>query len=104
MNMTDGGRSITIILYVDDILILSKKDEDIMWLIDVMKNEYGELTVETGDQFTYLGMVLNRINGGRTLELRMDGYIESVLNSFDEYKTSESHHACKYQFIQTRQR
>jgi Reverse transcriptase (RNA-dependent DNA polymerase). len=86
MNMTDGGRSVTIILYVDDILILSEKDEDIHWLIDVLKDEYGELTVETGDQFTYLGMVLNRIDGGRTIELRMDGYIESVLNSFAEYK------------------
>jgi hypothetical protein len=52
----------------------------------VLRTEYGELTVETGDQFTYLGMVLNRIDCGKTIELRMDGYIESVLNSFPEYK------------------
>jgi hypothetical protein len=86
LNMNTGGRDVTIILYVDDILILAEKDEDIHWLIDALKAEYGELTVEMGDQFTYLGMVLTRTDGGRTIELRMDGYIDTVLNSFDEYK------------------
>jgi hypothetical protein len=49
-------------------------------------SEYGELSVESGKMVTYLGMVLETKENG-DIELRMDGCIQSVLGSFEEYKS-----------------
>ena len=84
LNMRRDARDITIILYVDDILILSTSEVDIGWLIGALKKEYGELTIESGNQLTYLGMVLDISDG--EIKMRMDGYVYSVLESFPEYR------------------
>jgi hypothetical protein len=84
LNMKGDGRNITIILYVDDILILSTSKDDVKWLIDALKGEYGELTIESGSRLTYLGMVLD-IKADGEITMRMDGYIDGVLSSFPEY-------------------
>ena len=86
LNMRSGERDITIILYVDDILILSIKEADIKWLIDALMHEYGELTIESGDRLTYLGMVLD-IKANGEIKMRMDGYVDGVLASFPEYES-----------------
>jgi hypothetical protein len=39
MNMRSNGRDITVVLYVDDLLILSTSQSDIDWLIDELKKE-----------------------------------------------------------------
>jgi hypothetical protein len=86
LNMRRNNRDITIILYVDDILILSKCKADIKWLIDALRHEYGELTIESGSRLTYLGMVLDIQQNGE-IKMRMDGYVDSVLASFPEYNS-----------------
>jgi hypothetical protein len=86
LNMRCKGRDITIILYVDDILILSTRECDTNWLIDALKREYGELTIESGKRLTYLGMVLDIRDDGE-IRMRMDGYVDSVLGSFPEYNS-----------------
>jgi len=86
LNKRSDGRDMTIILYVDDILILSKNGSDIkQWLIGALKLRYGELSVETGSTFTYLGMVLETRNSG-DIKMRMDAYVQNVLDSFPEYE------------------
>jgi hypothetical protein len=85
LNIRSDGRDMTIILYVDNILILSKNDLDIKWLIGALKDKYGELSIETGSSFTYLGMVLETRKSG-DIKMRMDGYVQNVLDSFPEYK------------------
>jgi hypothetical protein len=82
LNKRDDDKDITIVLYVDDILMLSENQTDIDWLIGALKSEYGELTVETGNSFTYLGMGLETIQDGN-MRLRMDAYVEGVLNDFE---------------------
>jgi hypothetical protein len=86
LNMKHDGRNITIVLYVDDILILSTCEADVKWLIDALKREYGELTIESGNRLTYLGMILDiQVDG--EIRMRMDGYVDNVLDSFPEYRS-----------------
>jgi hypothetical protein len=85
LNNKGNGRDITVVLYVDDLLILSPNQGDIDWLIGKLKHEYKELSTETGDEFNYLGMVLQTNRDGE-VTLRMDGYIDNALNAFPEYK------------------
>lgn len=86
MNKRSDGRNVTIVLYVDDILILSEKRDDIDWLIDALRREYGELSIESGESFTYLGMGLETNQQGE-IQLRMDAYIQGVLDEFEhDYK------------------
>jgi Reverse transcriptase (RNA-dependent DNA polymerase). len=84
LNKKNGGHNVTIILYVDDILILSNQESDIHWLIGALKSKYGELSIESGTRLNYLGMVLDVMKNGE-IKMRMDGYVDSVLSSFPEY-------------------
>jgi hypothetical protein len=83
LNKRDDSRDITIVLYVDDILMLSENQDDIDWLIGALTSEYGELTVETGNSFTYLGMGLETRQDG-SMRLRMDAYVQGVLDDFEK--------------------
>ena len=57
LNLDKGGRMLTLILYVDDILILWRNIEDANWLIEKLNVEFNNsLTHETSKDFTYLGM------------------------------------------------
>jgi Reverse transcriptase (RNA-dependent DNA polymerase). len=76
---------ITIVLYVDDILIMSETFSDIKWLIVALEEEYGEVAVDVSNQFTYLGMGLT-VKPNHTIELSMQSYIDNILDSTDEYK------------------
>lgn len=88
MNLKSGEREITIILYVDDILIMSPNQEDIDWLIVMIEKEYGEVAKDTSNKFTYLGMGL-QINDDHSIELSMEKYIKDVLKSVPSYGNIE---------------
>ena len=75
----------TIVLYVDDILIMSASMSDIKWLIVELEREYGEVAVDLSNKFTYLGMGMT-VNPDSTIELSMKSYIENILGSSAEYK------------------
>ena len=78
--------TIIIILYVDDILVLSDSEEDIGWLKGELEKEYETLSIETSDSFTYLGMVLHKQKDG-TIQVHMPGYIEMTLNEYQKMRT-----------------
>jgi hypothetical protein len=80
MNKQVGDRMITIILYVDDILVMSENMDDIQWLIDVLKDKWEEVSVETGDQLTYLGMGVSIRDDH--ISLSMVKYIDDVLKTY----------------------
>jgi Reverse transcriptase (RNA-dependent DNA polymerase). len=86
LNNKSEGHDVTIILYVDDILILSKQRDDVGWLIDALKSECGELSIESGSRLNYLGMVLDIMRDGE-IKMRMDSYVDNVLLSFPEYNS-----------------
>jgi Reverse transcriptase (RNA-dependent DNA polymerase). len=84
MNKTTNSGVMTIILYVDDILVLAENTDDIKWLIVELEKEYGEIAVELSNKFTYLGMGME-VKPDKTIELSMQKYIDNVLESCPEY-------------------
>ena len=58
LNMSKDGRKLTIILYVDNILLFWFRIEDSKWFVKKLEKKFGKLSVETSNAFTYLGMYL----------------------------------------------
>jgi hypothetical protein len=71
---------ITVILYVDDILILAKSDEDRVWVKDILERKYGKITVTQGNRLPYLGMTIVKNKEGYMVS--MTSYIEDTLNLY----------------------
>ena len=65
MNYTKDGVELTIVLYVDDLLILWVEVGNMRWLVSELRQRFVSLTVETSDAFTYLGMYLERNRKGQ---------------------------------------
>jgi histone deacetylase 1/2 len=84
MNKTTDSGTMTIVLYVDDILVMSASETDIKWLIVELEKEYGEVAVEMSNKFTYLGMGVD-VKANNTIKLSMEKYIDTILNSSQEY-------------------
>ena len=74
MNLDKNEIRLTIVLYVDDILVLWYKIEDLEWLVGKLRSRFTSLTVETLDGFTYLGIYLEIDRKGR-YSIGMEDYI-----------------------------
>jgi len=85
MNKTTDSGMMTIVLYVNDILVMSASESDIKWLIVELEHEYGEVMSELSDKFTYLGMGVN-MKPNNSIELSMEKYIDSIIESLPDYK------------------
>jgi hypothetical protein len=55
---TNGQGAIVLILYVDDILILSNIDADRKWVKNILERKYEKITVTEGKRLPYLGKLL----------------------------------------------
>ena len=81
MNLDKDDVKLTIVLYVDNILVLWYKEGDMEWLVRKLRSRFTSLTAGTSDGFTYLGMYLEiDCKGGYSID--MGDYIE---------KTCEAH-------------
>jgi hypothetical protein len=58
------GKSILLILYVDDILILSDETYLCNWVKDILTEKYEKVTHEDGNKLCYLGMTLRSGENG----------------------------------------
>ena len=85
---TEYGTMI-LILYVDDILVLSDDKRDNLWLISELEKEYGTISVDLKDTFTYLGMVLKRESNGE-IQVYMPGYIDMMMSEYTKKKEKSS--------------
>jgi hypothetical protein len=52
------GKHVLLILYVDDILILSCDKAMCHWVKDILTDKYEKVTFNEGDKLCYLGMTL----------------------------------------------
>ena len=68
----------TIIVYVDDLLILSNNQDLIESVISHLQRKFGEINVNRGDTHSYLGMEFHFHNG--EVNITMKGYIDKLLN------------------------
>ena len=79
-----------LILYVDDILVLSDDERDNHWLIHELEKEYGTISVDLKDSFTYLGMVLKKESNGE-IQVYIPGYIQMMLSEYEKRRNIKSY-------------
>ena len=73
------GHNMTIlIVFVDDILVISKDLNEFHRLSGVLKAKYGKITTKSGDKLDYLGMEVLKVSGG--FEVTQRGSIEKLLD------------------------
>jgi len=76
----DGKEAIIVLLYVDDILIISKERKDRLWVKDLLEKEYEKVTVTEGDRLPYLGMIIIKTSEG--FEICMHSYVKEILKLY----------------------
>jgi hypothetical protein len=74
------GKDITLILYVDDILILSEETSMCNWVKDILVQKYKKVTHNEGNKMCYLGMTLRKSDVG--YEILMKSYIEEIIGFY----------------------
>jgi len=73
------GRRVIVVIYVDDLLVLSYNARDAAWALGGLKGRFKRVKCKTGEKsFDYLGMRVTIENGSAILN--MDGYEDSMLN------------------------
>ncbi len=75
--VTDGKQS-TLVLYVDDILVLSTNPAEITELEDHLKREFKEIKCKVSNDLSYLGMRIQFLEN--KVNISMEGYIEDILD------------------------
>ena len=69
MNKFINGKQCTLVIYVDDILILSERNEDIEWVLQALQKRFDDVKVEKGNDLSYLGMHIIMQDGKVTLSI-----------------------------------
>ena len=85
----DGESCTIIVLYVDDILLVTTKRKMIEWVHRKLEGEYETVEMDVSDSFTYLGMVLSTEANGM-LSVSMEGYTANIVRDYETlYKVKE---------------
>lgn len=81
-----NGNRVTIIIYVDDLLVTSCMLDDLTWVLDTLRSSFTKVTGNTGmKDFSYLGMRV-RLSTGKAW-LTMDAYENNMLALVPDIKT-----------------
>ena len=78
-NSTYDGQQVTVVIYVDDLLITCKDRKGITSLIDQLNKEYQQVKFEMGKSLSYLGIHVSLEKLG--IRLSMEAYVDSVLEA-----------------------
>jgi hypothetical protein len=73
-----GDEASTILLYVDDLMIICDSDELLMVVINQLKKFYKEVSFDIGIKHSYLGMTFTF--GNDEVKINMDGYINNIIS------------------------
>jgi hypothetical protein len=77
-----NGNYIIVLLYVDNILVISEKAEDRHWVRSLLQGKYQKVTHQEGEHLPYLGMTILKTEVG--FEICMKSYIEDILKLYDK--------------------
>jgi len=77
---TTEGSYIIVLLYVDDILIMSGCKDDRHWVKEILEKRYGKVTTDDGNRLPYLGMTIVKQPFG--YEISMSSYITDTLRFY----------------------
>jgi hypothetical protein len=73
-----GDEASTILLYVDDLMIICDSDELLMVVINQLKKFHKEVSFDIGIKHSYLGMTFTF--GNDEVKINMDGYINNLIS------------------------
>ena len=76
-----GEQQITVVVYVDDLMITCRNSTIMKQLIEDIKKIYNSITVKEGEVHSYLGMTFNFNNKGE-VNITMDKYIDDIINDY----------------------
>jgi hypothetical protein len=88
MNKTMDGVQCTLVIYVDDILVLSKNEDHLQHVIKLLESKFEDVKSEVSDDFSYLGMRVQMKEG--EVHLSMDAFVDNILKEFGETKGAVS--------------
>ena len=80
MNKTIDGKQITILIHVDDLLVLAVEVELLHSVRDILLEEFEKIEWKIANEFTCLGMLLQKVNNGFVLSMQY--YIEQTLDFY----------------------
>ena len=90
-NTVINGKQLTLILFVDDVLVTCEHDAGLKWIIDKLKERYENIKSSDGNVLSYLGM---QIKWGQSPnhEISVDTcyYLETVLQEYEVSGTATS--------------
>jgi hypothetical protein len=78
MNKTINGQQITVVIYVDDILVTSVSSQAINDFEQLLRNKFHEISTYDGKTHSYLGMTFD-FSTLNKVTLTMEGYIADLL-------------------------
>jgi len=79
-NKLIDGKQVTIVLYVDDLLLISSVyAKNIAYVQDIIQQEFKEIKVKKGQELTYLGMLITHDKAKSRMKINMSTYVESIL-------------------------
>ena len=78
LNQTRGGKQLTVVIFVDDILATCEDESSLSWLIEELKNKFAEVKGCVRDDFSYLGMHVHNNHKERVVEVSMEGYEDEL--------------------------
>ena len=81
-NRKVNNNQITLTIYVDDILILTDKEEDIEWVYTQLKKKFDEVKIDRGNDLSYLGMHIKIDEGIVTMS--MQAFVEEALKEYGD--------------------
>ena len=83
-NIIREGMQLSVLFHVDDLLVTSADNANIMWLRDMIKAEFSEIKEQSGDNLMYLGMSLKKQPDGH-IKVSMDAMIDSLTENISKY-------------------
>jgi hypothetical protein len=81
------GKDVTVVLYVDDIIISAINDNEKSKFLTQLKKKYSEITVNHDKTFTYLGMLMDLSKEGRLI-ISMNSYVRECLSDYETSGTA----------------
>jgi hypothetical protein len=81
MNKMVNGKQVTIVIYVDDLLVLALERESLEWVATMLKKEFNGVEYKIADELSYLGMVIQRFPG-KGVRVSMQHYLEGILEYY----------------------
>ena len=98
----DGSQS-TLVVYVDDILILAKDEKLVGYIMDEMEKRFGEVTKHKGEVLNYIGMTFD-FSMKRKVIIKMQGYVEDLMKYVSGREASDPARSCNSVLLNEKER